>query len=424
MRFPYIRLTNKVRQVKILRLLHFKIAILLMAIAVIDNCNEASPGRTGENLKDAAGHSEGESKLDYGADDTSRRIVKDAQSYDDDGRLRPTDDCVHPEVVEECRGGWCRIPSGCFVFGSRDAEGHLCRSKFGETQVQVTLTRDFEILSTELTQSQWQEAGLDLPNPLNRAPCPNCPVSWITVYEAMAYCNALSQHKGLPECYDLSSCTGTIGGGCPDERPYFCDGNQTDVYICTENTQIYSADPHDCPGYRLPTTVEWEYAARAGTRTATYAGDFADNIEESCDPHPVVDKVAWHCGNAMGDPNSIDELDRISIPVARKQPNGFGLFDMIGGAGEFCASTRKNKALEALVGEKGPLVDPAPPLEIFNEHMNIVIRGGGYTLAPCYCRSAYGYPGARAPVRWFSWGFRPVRTLDVNWKPDATPRWR
>ena len=66
----------------------------------------------------------------------------------------------------------------------------------------------------------------------------------------------------------------------------------------------------DAVGGRLPTEAEWEYAARAGTATRYY---------------DALPAIAWFAGNT-------DDAPR---PVAGRQPNAFGLYDMLGNVSEW-----------------------------------------------------------------------------------------
>ena len=69
--------------------------------------------------------------------------------------------------------------------------------------------------------------------------------------------------------------------------------------------------------YRLPTEAEWEYACRAGARTASPMADKADALND----------YAWYAANA----------NFVIHPVGSKLPNDFGLFNMLGNVKEWCS---------------------------------------------------------------------------------------
>ena len=75
--------------------------------------------------------------------------------------------------------------------------------------------------------------------------------------------------------------------------------------------------------YRLPTEAEWEYAARAGTNSALYNGNITVT---DCSMDSNLDKIGWYCGNTGAKTH----------PVAQKEPNAWGLYDMSGNVYEWC----------------------------------------------------------------------------------------
>lgn len=107
----------------------------------------------------------------------------------------------------------------------------------------------------------------------------------------------------------------------------------------------------------LPTEAQWEYACRAGTTTRFYSGDTTADL----------DRVAWYAANS-GD---------TVHPVGLKQPNAWGLYDMLGNVWELCADFI----------ESYEQMDASDPVGDVYDNRG-AMRGGGYAYPEEYCRAA------------------------------------
>jgi formylglycine-generating enzyme required for sulfatase activity len=290
----------------------------------------------------------------------------------------PTESCVSgfacatPELVERCVGDFCLrtldhfalVEPGVFTMGADpDEPGWTADERFRL----VGVSRPFFIQKTEVTRAQWN--ALMPHDPSSLTDDASLPVHNVSFYDALAYCNALSDSEGLEPCYDLSSCEGTPG------LDYRCDA-EPDASLT-------------CGGYRLPTDAEWEFASRAGSPYAFYNGPWG--LDDAGNA-PRLEVIGWYDGNATS-----------AQPVATRAPNAFGLFDTQGNVLEWTFDNVGRDDNELLI------TDPVGAVTFDGSKTS---RGGSWALPAD--RARLGHRAARVAFgRRDDQGFRPARTFNT-----------
>lgn len=192
-----------------------------------------------------------------------------------------------------------KIKADTFQMGSPVTE--YGREK-NEILHKVTLTKNFEMQTTEVTQQQWLDVMGTLPYEFEFRWEEYCPKDFIEI-------------NGLPLC--------------PRNPIEMVSWNDVQLYIEELNKMqnVYT--------YRLPTEAEWEFAARGGAQTAYSFGD---------DPKDLG-KYAWF------DKNSSKQTHAVGL----KRPNPYGLFDMYGNVSEWVQDFYGDYTTGAVTDPQGPL---------------------------------------------------------------------
>lgn len=205
-----------------------------------------------------------------------------------------------------------------------------------ETQQRVTFTSGYYIQTTEVTQKQWKAVMEDLPLYIRNCN-EECPVDQISWYDAKEFISKLNKIEGTHK-------------------------------------------------YRLPTEAEWEYASRAGSKTSFANGKIT---VLDCDYDIKLGEIGWYCGNSRDYPLH---------PVAQKNSNAWGLYDMHGSVWEWCSDWYDHYPSMSVTNPIGP-----------PDGIERVMRGGGIADSARSCRSANRH-SLRPDIAFSNVGFRVIRS--------------
>jgi formylglycine-generating enzyme required for sulfatase activity len=254
------------------------------------------------------------------------------------------------------------VCGGSFSMGSPAGEPERDDN---ERQHRVALTRPYYLGACEVTQAEYEKVtGY---NPSTKRGNPRLPVETVTWFDAVDFCNRLSDLEGRRRAYRM-----TVKAR---EGPHITDAA----------VQLHPRSS----GYRLPTEAEWEFACRAGTTTPFSFGETVSAKDANFDG-----QTPYH-GAAKG------PFTRQTLPVDALPANPWGFRQMSGNVFEWVGDYYGEYPSQGQTDPMGP-----------GEGVERVRRGGSYYSPGGHMRSAVRHavpPGAIL----FHMGFRVARDLET-----------
>ena len=200
--------------------------------------------------------------------------------------------------------------------------GGTHKGKGPDTGAYELKVRAFYMERHEVSKALWDEVyswaranGYNFDNE-GSGKAPDHPVQSINWYDAVKWCNARSEKEGRPVAYRVG------------DQPY---RSGKDAGLSPNGLKV----DFTVPGYRLPTDVEWEYAARGGERGKRFPwGDTIDHSKANYLGHPAG--LSYDEGYEGYDKLHSKSGEPYTAPVGSYPANGYGIHDIMGNVWEWC----------------------------------------------------------------------------------------
>jgi len=241
----------------------------------------------------------------------------------------------------------------------------------------LSVVSAFRMGKYEITRAQWVAVtGWADPTYVTCSTGTDDPVQQVSWYDAIAFCNKLSLLEGLTPVYAVNEVNFTT--------LTYALIPSADNATWNSATANWAAN-----GYRLPTEMEWMWAATGAdtaapgvTNTTGYLKAFAGSTGSN-----AIDDYAWYATNS----------ESKTHPAGTKLPNELGLYDMSGNVYEWVWDWYGPYPTGTQLDYRG-----------LASGVGRVLRGGGWGHAASYCTVALPY-GTSPYNRGLSFGFRVVR---------------
>ena len=218
------------------------------------------------------------------------------------------------------------VPAGSFQRDEGKENISVITKPYSLSKYPITRQQFFDVMGEDPSDTRFSRGSM------------NEPVQMVNWYHAIAFCKKVSISEGLSPAYSVKKYgqeldwKNLVIDDIPDVPPGY-DVNESELYYGDMDWNAATCD-WESSGYRLPTEMEWMWAAMGADKDARDGAIDADGINRTGSRKPFsgstginsIDDYAWYDANSDGKTH----------PVGEKLPNELGLHDMSGNVNEWC----------------------------------------------------------------------------------------